>query len=612
MSVIDDIKQRIDIVDLISEQVPLQKSGRNFKAQCPFHTENHASFFVFPERQTWHCFGACGTGGDIFAFIMKKEGIDFGQALRLLSEKAGVTLVLPSPREKTQDAFKEKLLQLNEMVAEFYHHLLLNSPSGEIARTYINSRGLSPQIIEHFQLGYSPDNWDALQTYMLNKGHQLSDLAATGLIQEKSDGGYYDRFRNRLMFPIKDIQGRVIGFGARALDDSQPKYLNSPQSIVFDKGGSLYGIDRAKTAIRQNNIAIIVEGYMDVLTAHQFGWENTVASMGTALGEKQSSIIKNLTKNIIISLDSDVAGEEATKRIAGIIDIDNYIPRESHLRTEVKVATRTQGKDPDEQIREDPDSWVRSLDNATPLIDFIIDSVTNNVNLESTRDKAEAADQLLSLISKIDEPTSQGHYIHKLAITLHINEGELWYSLKKYTDKKDRIRNRRKPGTALEYSFSLSSDPLEEYCLGLLLQYPELKSECIDIRPDCFEQIENREIFTKWLECTDLNTLIETVDVSLHPLIDKLLVKVYPPALISNDEKRRQDLNRCLVRLNEKKLKKLETQRGELRAMEAEDGGTEAELAKLREQGIEPSQQLKEVFARQTRQRQPVIERGEQ
>jgi DNA primase len=298
MSVIDDVKQRLDVVQIVSEYVKLQKAGRNYKSACPFHSEKNPSFFVFPERQSWHCFGACGTGGDIFSFVMKKEGIDFAQALRLLANKAGVTLVAQAtPQRQAQNKERERLFEINEATAEYYHHVLLNASVAETARNYVSRRGLSQETIKNFQLGFAPEGWDTLKQYLKGKGYVEAELLAAGLLVERDDKNNYDRFRNRLMFPIRNIQGNVLGFGGRALDDSLPKYLNSPQTPVFDKSSSLYGIDRAKTAIRQKDQAVIVEGYIDVLAAHQNGYNNVIASMGTAMTDKQLTILKGLTRN---------------------------------------------------------------------------------------------------------------------------------------------------------------------------------------------------------------------------------------------------------------------------------------------------------------------------
>ncbi|MFC2050777.1 DNA primase, partial [Chloroflexota bacterium] len=242
MSVIDDVKQRLDIVQVVSEYTKLQKSGRNYKALCPFHSEKTPSFFVFPERQSWHCFGACGTGGDIFSFIMKKEGVDFTQALHILANKAGISLAaMTTPEKQTQNKERERLFEINEAAAEYYHHLLLNTSAGEIARNYVAKRELSPETIKNFQLGFAPDGWETIKQYLKDKGYEEADLLAAGLLVEKDDKNSYDRFRSRLIFPIRNTQGKAIGFGGRALDDSLPKYLNSPQTPIFDKSSNLYG-----------------------------------------------------------------------------------------------------------------------------------------------------------------------------------------------------------------------------------------------------------------------------------------------------------------------------------------------------------------------------------
>ncbi len=302
MNTAEDIKQRLDIVSVISEYVELGKAGRNFRGLCPFHTEKTPSFFVFPERQSWRCFG-CNEGGDLISFVMKKEGLDFGEALKLLAPRAGV--ILPEERQKTvEDELAPKLYQINEAAADYYHQLLLTSPVAAGARKYVEGRYLTPETVSQFRLGFSLDSWDGLKQHLQKQGYKEADLVAAGLAIAK-EGHTYDRFRGRLMFPITDPKGRVIGFGARALDDSTPKYLNSSESPVFAKNAVLYGVDRAVADIRKQGKAIIVEGYMDALTAHQNGFRNVVASMGTSLTENQIAILKSLTKHICLSLDAD-------------------------------------------------------------------------------------------------------------------------------------------------------------------------------------------------------------------------------------------------------------------------------------------------------------------
>ncbi|UCH51262.1 MAG: DNA primase, partial [Chloroflexota bacterium] len=500
MSVIDDVKQRLDIVQIVSEYTKLQKSGRNYKASCPFHSEKTPSFFVFPERQSWHCFGACGTGGDIFSFVMKKEGIDFGQALQLLANKAGVPLdALTIPKRQTQNKEKERLYEINEAAAEYYHHLLLNTPNGEIARNYVTKRGLATETIKNFQLGFAPEGWDTIKQYLTGKGYGETELLVAGLLVEREDRNNYDRFRNRLIFPIRNIQGKLIGFVGRALDDSLPKYLNSPQTPVFDKSSSLYGIDRAKTAIRQKDLAIITEGYMDVLTAHQYGYDNIVAFMGTAITEKQLAILKNLTSNLILALDADAAGEEAVSRSGEMVDnmlsvaLKDYSSRGydpasmmfSYAQDfEVKVCELPPGKDLDELIRENASQWHELTKNAKPMIDFIFKKVSHQLDLSSARGKSLAVEKLLPLLAQMKDLIRQAVYVERLARLLKIDERVLGDTLRKY-----KATERKRGGIKSLQSFKpvvptlSSSSSLEQYCLSLLLQYPELKAETAGLSP---------------------------------------------------------------------------------------------------------------------------------
>ncbi len=285
MSAVDEIKQRLDIVEVISSYVTLKKAGRNYKGLCPFHAEKTPSFVVFPDTQSWHCFGACGTGGDVFSFIEQQENLDFPGALRLLARRAGVSLKPRTEADAAQDKLKKRLHEINERAAEYFHNLLLNSTEGQTARNYLSQREINRETLSRFQLGYALDDWQALSDYLQGRGYKPDDLLTAGLIIEREGGGHYDRFRGRLIIPIRDERGGVVGFGARALDDSPPKYINSPQTPAFDKSTLLFGLDLAKGTIRREGLAVIAEGYMDVLTAHQHGITNVVASMGTALTE---------------------------------------------------------------------------------------------------------------------------------------------------------------------------------------------------------------------------------------------------------------------------------------------------------------------------------------
>jgi len=371
MSVIDEVKQKIDIVDVASQYTKLIKAGRNFRGLCPLHTEKDPSFFVYPDQQSWHCFGACNTGGDAFSLVMKKQGISFGEALQLLAQKAGVAL--PS-RAEAEGGKKPKLYQINQAAAEYFYNLLISSPSAEKVRNYVARRGLSLKTVADFQLGFSPNSWEALKQHLVETGYSEDDLLEAGLIVESEDKKRHDRFRNRLMFPIHDSRGHTIGFGARALDDSMPKYLNSPQTPVFDKSSILYAVDLAMPSIRQQDTAVIMEGYMDVITAHQNGFSNVVASMGTAVTERQIGSLKRLTKNLVLALDADAAGEEAMLRC---------VNHENIIGSEIRAIIMPQGRDPDDVIKEDPQNWPKLLAEALPVVDFTFNQALAGLDLTS-------------------------------------------------------------------------------------------------------------------------------------------------------------------------------------------------------------------------------------
>ncbi len=435
MGVVDEIKNRIDIVDFISSYVPLKKAGRNYKGLCPFHSEKTPSFIVFPDSQGWHCFGACGTGGDIFSFLMKRENLDFSEALRILASRAGVELEPMTPARQAEQKQEERHFAINAAAAEYFHNLLLSSGEGERARAYLQKRGLTQESIETFQLGYGLDDWHALENHLRAKGYTYADVAELGLIIQREGGdGYDDRFRGRLMFPIRDIKSRVIGFGGRVLDKSEPKYMNSPESPVFSKGHVLYGIDQARGPIRQQNQVVIVEGYMDVIMAHQFGIRNVVASMGTALTETQLRTLAKLTKRFALALDSDAAGSAATLRgldtARASLDRDvkpipvgpGLIRFESALNVDLRIVTLPEGKDPDEIIRESPDAWAVLLAQALPLTDYYFKIVTAELDLSTARGKSEAVERLKPILHDIGDPIQRQHYVQRLARLVHMDE----------------------------------------------------------------------------------------------------------------------------------------------------------------------------------------------
>lgn len=609
MSITEEIKQKLDIVEIVSNYTNLQKSGRNFRALCPFHSEKTPSFFVFPEKQTWHCFGACSTGGDIFSFIMKKEGLDFGQALRFLAERAGVILISPDNKDKEENQRKERLFEINDAAAAYYHHILKNTALGEKARDYLTYRGISEQIVISFQLGFSPDSYDETKKYLLSKDFKEADIFTSGLLLER-DNRYYDRFRNRLMFPIRNIKGGIIGFGARALDDSVPKYLNSPQTAIFDKGSSLYAIDKARETIRKKDFVTIMEGYMDVLTAHQHGYENSVASMGTALGEKQLASLKNFTRNIIIALDADTAGKEADLRTSETLAFSEKIfhtdDKIDIFNFNVKVILPTKGKDPDEEIKRDPAAWGQSIEKAQPIMSFVISTAKDKIAASDANTKALVTDRLLQLVSKIDNSIIRGHYIQEVARILKMRPSEL-------IDQVNKIRRNSKKGIKRNLVDKVSDRhlsslyPIERYCLCLLIRCPELRQESLDLNQDYFEHDENKEIYLKWQQSNDQDSLRSNLDALLHPYLDELLSLPFPPSVIESEERRRKDFIECLLRLRENLFRNLAAKKADILAAEAEIGGKNADITKLEEQGIEESIKLKQNFAARNRRSRSIV-----
>jgi DNA primase len=627
MSAIDEVKQKTDIVEVIGQYVSLSKSGRNFRGLCPFHSEKHPSFFVYPEQGSWHCFGACNTGGDAFSFIMRKEGIDFGEALRRLAERAGVSLPArtePGPRRDE----KERLYQINEAATQYFHDLLLNSPAAEKARNYVAGRGLSLETVTKFKLGYSLSSWEALKQHLTDIGYTAEELMTAGLIIAADSGETHDRFRNRLMFPLCDLKGNVTGFGARVLDDSLPKYVNSPQTIVFDKSSTLYGINLAAPAIRTQDTVVIVEGYMDVITAHQHGFDNVIATMGTAVTEKQINTLKKLTKNIILALDADTAGEAASQR-GGIIAIQpaqealapmlyvdpktkepllneaqvssyrrigTFAIDESALNIDVRVIELPEGKDPDSLIKEDPQAWQNLLGEATPIIDYIFDKVTAGLDMTQARDKTLATGKLLPIIAAIKEPIRQAHYLQKLAYLVNVTERRLEAELARLKPSPSRRRGEApKQEAASQLPRLMLSSPIEEYCLALLLQYPELKRYEPKPSPEHFENSENREIFASWQQASDLSALKSSLDPALGEHLDYLLDYLKKKEVPTNQiEQRYAD---CVLNLRKKYLQNLEVRRAETLALEVELKGAGADIARLEEEGIDTAIQLKEVFS---------------
>lgn len=432
MSVTEQIKARLDIVQYVSQYVPqLKKAGRYYKACCPFHSEKTPSFVVNPDTQSWRCFGACAEGGDIFSFAMKQNNWSFTEALHELGRQAGVQVTQQTPEQQQQAEQVERLRAMLQTAADFYHQHLLSRADEAAERAYIytrEKRGFTDETIDRYQIGYAPAGWQNMMNALTELGYNNEEILAAGLASQNDRGRVYDRFRNRLMIPIRDDRGRFVGFGARALDpDDNPKYLNSPQSEVFDKSHLLFGLDVAKEAIRQSETAVIVEGYMDVIQAHQAGYYNVIAQMGTAMTESQLKlIVPRYASQIVMALDADAAGQNATRRSLEVARQALQADYTGKLSVDIRVMQITNGKDPDDFLRETPEQWPQIVDAARPVADFVIDLETAELGQDaSLQARQRVAERVLPILSASENNLYTKENLQKLALRLHISEQDL-------------------------------------------------------------------------------------------------------------------------------------------------------------------------------------------
>lgn len=493
---IQEIRERVDMVELVGAKVELKRSGKSYKGLCPFHSEKRPSFYVYPESGNYVCF-TCGEKGDAFTWLQKQEGMDFPDALEYLASRTSVTLKRGVARDPQRDEERERVWALNEEAATFYANILLNMPAGESGRRYVAERGLTRETIERFTLGFAPEGWDALTKYLVSRGHTEAQLVAAGLATENEERKtVYDRFRARLLFPIRNRDGKIVGFGGRILGEGVPKYLNTAQTAVFDKSANLYGIDLAKEAIRKADSAVIVEGYMDAIMAHQVGHANVVASMGTALTESQVGLLKRMTSRIILALDADAAGQAAMLRgietMRSALDYDQVatvdaralVRFERKLSTDILVLNIPDGKDPDEFLRAHPGDWPTLVAAAEPLLDFVLRSVIGQVDLADPRAKSAAVTQLAPLIRELPDRIQQDHYTGLLARMLRLNEQVVASEIQRLA----LVRPNRSTSRGATSQLAPAADDgaarlerggtsREDHLIGLCLRYPELAAE---------------------------------------------------------------------------------------------------------------------------------------
>ena len=566
MSVTDDIKNRLDIVDVISSHTALQKSGNSYKSTCPFHDEKTASFFVFPERQSWRCFGACATGGDVYSFIMKSRNIGFGDALRLLSEQTGIPL--PSKDDNSQ---YQLVKDINDSANTFFQEYLI-SIRGARTREYLEKRDITPDTLERFELGLSPSSGDALKNHLTNMGYTTEQLVTAGLARNIEDTSIRDIFINRLTIPIRNANRELVGFGARTLSESVPKYINSPKTILFDKSRILYGLHLAKQVADSDGL-IVVEGYMDTITAHQNGFTNVVASMGTALTTPQVTQITKLTNKVTMALDADSAGQQATLRsLESSWNVLQNNPQTNgtgvSASLDLQISILPEGQDPDDVIRESPDKWRDFTNNSINAFDYILNAFSCQVDIKTPHGKATLVQKLSGFITNIEEPMQQDHYLQLLANFLSVNQDTIRASLNR--NIRQSIPSKLKTNANYQDSVSESafsktdSDPIEEYCLASILQDTALIFDCSMISPDYFFRPENKEIITQIAnqistgkESIDLTSLSHSLPEDLSSKVQSLLNKKLPSV---DSNTRILALNNSIIRLEERYLKSLKTE----------------------------------------------------
>ncbi|MFA5813793.1 MAG: DNA primase [Patescibacteria group bacterium] len=479
MSDTQQIKDKIDIVDFISEYAQLKPAGVNHKGLCPFHQEKTPSFMVNRDRQSFHCFG-CGKSGDIFTFLQEMEGMEFIEALKHLASRAGVDLTRESSELNTSQ--KNRIIEINTEAARFFHNFLLAMNQAKGARDYLQERGLKEETIEEWQIGFVPNQWDLLTQYLLKKGRSIDDLIAAGFTIKRdgadfaSGKGFYDRFRGRIMFPIWDIHGRIVGFTGRILvetDKSGGKYVNTPQTLVYDKSRIVFGLNKAKQEIRQKDLIIMVEGQMDVIACHQAGMKNVIAISGTALTEQQVGILKRYSNKAALAFDADAAGLNSADRGIGIALKEGF-------DIKLVIVPPDAGKDPDEILRKNPAAWFKAVDEAKDIMEWFLYKVCLNKKLDDYRHKDEIANEFLSAIAMVQSPIVRDHWVKELSHKINVDSLVLRDKLKQLIELKKTSANAKKFSNSKDNPIKIKDaakdrmDLLVERFFVLLLRFPKL------------------------------------------------------------------------------------------------------------------------------------------
>lgn len=630
MQITEQIKNKLNIIDVIQEYIPLKKVGASFKALCPFHQEKTPSFIVSEEKQIWHCFG-CNLGGDVFGFIKQYEGLEFPEVLRILAKKAGIQLERQNPAWQNR---RTKILDILKLAAEFYHQTLLKSQIAQTARQYLKNRQLAELTIDEFKIGYAAPGWQTVSDFLKKRGYKDQEILESGLavskisspnqVSLKSGLTYYDRFRERIMFPIWDIYGNIIGFGARTMSVEQKiaKYINTSDTLVYHKSEVLYAMHKAKQAIRQENLAVIVEGYMDVISSHQAGIKNVVAVSGTALTLEQLNLLKRHTNNIVLAFDFDEAGIQAALRSYELalelglnIKIVQLFQQLQHLpasslkeRQESDIHKSINKIDPDDLIKKDPQLWQKAIKNAVDIMDYYFYVTLKDLDLNNLTDKRKAASILLKAIAKIGEPVSESHYLEKLASLIKVAEADLRLVLEKYRAKisknstsrqipeRPNITMRSKYSSingislpALEQTIktSLYNDFLLEYLLALILKFKSQPSSFarlnLEAEPALFKDQELFALYKVLKETYNNQQELADIPQRFKNLILKLELLAGKEFSSLNVDEAQKEIERLLENLN-KNILRSQIQKLTFQLKILENGGQQAEALELSRQ----------------------------
>jgi DNA primase len=562
-SPIQEIKNKLSIVDVVREYINLEKAGSNYRALCPFHPEKTPSFFVNESRQIWRCFGGCGEGGDMFQFVMKIEGVEFGDALRILAKKAGVKL---SKQNKEVETKRKRLFDICELATCFYERQLWESKKGEVIKKYLKERGIKEESIKEWRIGYSPTAKDALSKFLIGEGYKKEEMIEAGVSTGKGNFTF-DRFRARIMFPIFNLSGYPVGFGGRIFfkEDKRAKYINTPATILYDKSAIMYGMQNAKIDIRKEGFAVIVEGYTDVILCHQEGFKNVISSSGTALTLKQLDVLGRYTKKILTAFDMDEAGGAATKK-----GIDLALEKEF----DVRVIMMPDDKDPADVVSKNKKEWEECINNAKPIIYFYFKNILSKYDLSDPHEKGKAAKEILPEIKKIRNSIERSHFVTELSRALGVSEDSVYEEMGKIREEK--VSENEK---TLERKEKTRKDLLEEKIACFCIKNEELLKK-IEKKDETFLKEEIKSIFDF------LRKEKKSLTKEEKELLDYL--SLLPQ---EEDENKEKEFLDCLREIKKESIKKKLKETEEM-MKEAERNGNEEEEEQLIKRFQEYSKEL--------------------